>query len=339
MWNKIYLFFCSAILCSCGNSKKVAEINPETNTTKIYQAAPDSLHARGIGVVGDDVFTANNNGFVYKFNLKTGQYVQLSQLELPELRDIYILSEDFFIALQSKEQSVLLQSKGLVEAMINPFQYKTFLDGLDINVNGSGIVMGDPLEGKLYVALTNDYGKTWTQSFAPELNATEGEAGFAASGTNVQVLNDSTFAFVSGGMKSRFFKTMDFGKSWFTVNLDFKSSEASGPFSMHFWDEQNGIVVGGNYLEPNDTTQNCFLTTDGGKSWKKPLKTTFGYKSSVISCEGILFACGTNGIDISRDKGNTWEKFNNENAFALATYGTKVYATLAKGRLIEIKTK
>lgn len=339
MWNKIALLFCTAILFACGNSKQIVEVNTETNATKIYQAAPDSLHARGIAVVGDDVFTANNNGFVYKYDILKKEFVQLSQLELPELRDIYVLSEDFFIALQSAEQGILLYSKGLVETRVNPFQYKTFLDGLDINANGSGIVMGDPLEGKLYVALTNDYGKTWTQSFSPELNATEGEAGFAASGTNVQVLNDSTFTFVSGGMKSRFFKTTDFGKSWFTVNLDFKASEASGPFSMHFWDENNGIVVGGNYLEPNDTTQNCFLTKDGGKTWKKPSKTTRGYRSSVKMYQGILFACGTSGIDISKDKGNTWEKLCDDNAFALACTGTEVFATLNKGKVMVIWTK
>ena len=339
MRNKLFYIFTLFILLSCGNSKKMKKEIATFNQTQIFQVAPDSVHARGIAVVGDDVFTANNNGFVYKFNLKTGQYVQLSQLELPELRDIYVLSEDFFIALQSAEQAILLNSKGLVETRVNPFQYKTFLDGLDINSNGAGIVMGDPLEGKLYVALTSDYGKSWTQSFAPELNANEGEAGFAASGTNVQVLNDSVFVFVSGGKKSRFFKTSDFGKTWFTTDLNFKSSEASGPFSMHFWNENNGIVVGGNYLEPHDTIQNCFLTTDGGKTWFKPKKTTSGYKSSVISCNGKLYACGSNGIDFSLDNGNTWQKLNKENAFALASFNNKVYASLTKGRVMEINTK
>ncbi|MFN5416664.1 MAG: WD40/YVTN/BNR-like repeat-containing protein [Flavobacteriia bacterium] len=339
MRNKFFLLCAIVNLFSCGNSKKITSEIPTIHQTQIFQVAPDSVHARGIQVIDNEIFTANNNGFVYKYDISKKEFIQLSQLELPELRDIYVLSEDFFIALQSAEQAILLNSKGLVETRVNPFQYKTFLDGLDINSNGAGIVMGDPLEGKLYVALTKDFGLTWTQSFAPELNAIEGEAGFAASGTNVQVLNDSAFAFVSGGKKSRFFKTVDFGKTWLTTDLNFKYTEASGPFSMHFWDENNGIVVGGNYLEPNDTIQNCFLTKDGGKTWFKPLKTTSGYKSSVISCNGKLYACGSNGVDFSLDNGNTWQKLNSENAFALATFKDKVYATLTKGQVIEINTK
>lgn len=339
MRNKFFLLCAIVTLFSCGNSKKITSEIPTIHQTQIFQVAPDSVHARGIQVINNEIFTANNNGFVYKYDISKKEFIQLSQLELPELRDIYVLSEDFFIALQSAEQAILLNSKGLVETRVNPFQYKTFLDGLDINSNGAGIVMGDPLEGKLYVSLTKDFGLTWTQSFAPELNAIEGEAGFAASGTNVQVLNDSAFAFVSGGKKSRFFKTVDFGKTWLTTDLNFKSTEASGPFSMHFWDENNGIVVGGNYLEPNDTIQNCFLTKDGGKTWFKPLKTTSGYKSSVISCNGKLYACGSNGVDFSLDNGNTWQKLNSENAFALATFKDKVYATLTKGQVIEINTK
>ena len=332
------LFFLSpifALLASCASLPTPAKFKEKTGF-KTLQYGPDSLHARGIAVKDGFVYTANNSGLVYQYDLGKNSYKQLSQLELPELRDIHVISEDYFVALQSDEQSCLLLSKGLVEQRIDPFPRRTFLDGLDINANGSGIVMGDPLEGRLMVALTSDYGKTWTPCNSQVLDAEAGEAGFAASGSNVQVISDSTFIFVSGGKTARFFKTTDFGQSWMSVQLPFLSSEASGPFSVHFSDASTGIAVGGNYLEPNDTTQNCFITTDGGLNWLAPHKTTSGYKSSVTDLDGIWYACCTNGIDFSLDKGLLWYVLNHENSFALAGDKGKIYATLTKGRVLEI---
>lgn len=331
----LYILFTFCLFFSCARPLSPAQFL-EKAKTRIIQCAPDTVHARGISVIKDQIFTANNNGFVYKYDDNTNQYEQLSQLQLPELRDIAVFSQDYFIALQSAEYSVLLHSSQLVERIISPFTRKTFLDGIDLNQNGVGIVMGDPLEDTLQVALTRDFGKTWIRSHADELKAFEGEAGFAASGTNVQVINDTTFAFVSGGKKSRFFKSVDFGGTWAITELDFESSESSGPFSVHFWDNKNGVIVGGSYLKTDDTLQNCFLTRDGGKTWFKPKKTTSGYKSSVIKSGNVLYACGTNGIDFSLDNGISWYKLSDENTFALGQSEGKIYATMPKGRVLEI---
>lgn len=331
----LFLFFLLGTLLSCAPLITAEEFRQQTRS-RILQSGPDSVHSRGISVVNGQVFTASNNGFVYQYNPEAGSYKQLSRLELPELRDIWVLSEDYFVALQSNDASVLLLSNKLVEQRIDPFPKRTFLDGIDINARGHGIVMGDPVDGMLQVALTTNYGLSWTPSRSLKLLAHEGEAGFAASGSNVQVINDSTFVFVTGGKTSRFFKTSDSGKTWSAIPLNFKSSEASGPFSMHFQTEQRGILVGGNYLEPKDTTQNCFLTFDGGRTWLPPKKTTSGYRSSVIEYLGVWYACGTNGIDFSLDLGLSWHKLSNENTFALAAANGKIYATMTKGRVLEI---
>lgn len=308
----------------------------EKTTTRILQYGPDSVHARGIAVEGNYIYTANDNGYVYQYDLKNNSFKQLTQLQQVELRDIHVISEDYFLALQSSDRSSLLLSKGLVEQLVDPFLRRTFLDGFDITENGHGIVMGDPISSRLQVAVTSDYGLTWEPCMSDILKADEGEAGFAASGSNVQAITDSIFVFVSGGKTSRFFKTTDAGQSWMSVQLPFLSSEASGPFSVHFSDLNFGIAVGGNYLAPNDTTQNCFVTFDGGYNWSAPPKTTSGYKSSVIELKGVWYACGTNGIDFSLDQGFSWHKLSDENCFALGVGNGKVYATMTKGRVLEI---
>ncbi|MCE3295450.1 MAG: oxidoreductase [Crocinitomicaceae bacterium] len=322
-------------LASCAPVSTPQSFRDKT-ASRILQYGPDTVHARGIAVKDNFIYTANDNGFVYQYDFSKNSYRQLTQLAQPELRDIHVISEDYFLALQSNDRSSLLLSKGLVEQLVDPFLRRTFLDGLDITANGHGIVMGDPISSRLQVAVTSDYGKNWEPCMSDVLKCDDGEAGFAASGSNVQALNDSVFVFVSGGKISRFFKTTDAGQSWMSVQLPFLSSEASGPFSVHFSDLNFGIAVGGNYLAPNDTVQNCFITSDGGYNWHQPLKTTSGYKSSVLEHNGTWYACGSNGIDFSLDKGQHWYVLNGENFFALAADNGKIFATMTKGRVMEI---
>ncbi|MES2589147.1 MAG: hypothetical protein V4622_09210 [Bacteroidota bacterium] len=317
---------------SCSNTKTIFKIQKET-TFEFIQYGSDTIHARGIAVFNDKIYTANSNGFVYSYDLKNKISDKLNEFPMVELRDIAVINDSAFIAMQSNDKSVIFSKNGKVKTEWLP-NLATFFDGIDINNHGFGILMGDPIDGELQVYLTKDFGKTWNKSSHPELKCTKGEAGFAASGTTVQVLNDSTFYFVSGGMASNLYKTSDFGLTWSKSPIPFKKSEASGPFSTHFWNEKNGICVGGDYMLPNDTLDNCFLTRDGGKSWFKPNKTISGYKSCVIKTGKTLYACGTNGIDFSIDLGLTWYKITDENTFSMTSFENKIYATTTKGRIL-----
>ena len=70
----------------------------------------------------------------------------------------------------------------------------------------SGIVIGDPIDGKFFVARTFDGGSSWQEiPLDKRPVADSGEACFAASGTNVRALDKDEAVFVSGGTKSRLF--------------------------------------------------------------------------------------------------------------------------------------
>ena len=49
--------------------------------------------------------------------------------------------------------------------------------------------------------------------------------------------------------------------------LLFKGTNTQGIYSVDFADENNGIVIGGDYSQPNDNFKNKAITSDGGKSW------------------------------------------------------------------------
>jgi hypothetical protein len=303
------------------------------------QYGPDSIHARGIQKHKKNIYTANSNGQIYCLNLKTKKYTQLTTKPNIELRDIYVKDKSNFLAMQSDDTCVLVHAsndnkKGF---LFSETKYNTFLDGMDINKNGFGILVGDPVNNYFQVFLTSNFGDDWKQINNENLKAKDGEACFAASGTICQVVNDSTYYFVSGGITSFLYHSSDYGKTWNKKNIPFNNFESSGPFSMRFWNEKEGIVVGGDYLMPNDTTSNCFFTKDGGISWVKPKNTTSGYKSCVIKAGKILYACGTNGIDVSNDLGLHWFKIGNENTFSMTFDKKYIYATSKNGKLITFK--
>jgi hypothetical protein len=87
--------------------------------------------------------------------------------------------------------------------------------------------MGDPVESVFSLYFSMDRGLNWTVS-RTAVKSYEGEAGFAASGTNVQLLGDSLIYFVSGGHYSRFFKSNDLGQTWEISELPYSSNNTSG---------------------------------------------------------------------------------------------------------------
>jgi photosystem II stability/assembly factor-like uncharacterized protein len=81
-----------------------------------------------------------------------------------------------------------------------------FLDAMEFWNEQAGIVIGDPIDGRFFIARSFDGGSTWKEipnDFKPK--ADSGEALFAASGTNIRVLDHDEAVFVTGGTSSRVF--------------------------------------------------------------------------------------------------------------------------------------
>ena len=316
--------------------------NAQNRTKKYLRATKDApvisytekeTYARGILAEGDRIFTANANGEVYVTNLATKTSKKLVGLdELKELRDIE-RSGEFYIAMKSGDNGRLLRfnSSGQSEMITYSEWDSSFFDGLDF-VENRGFMMGDPIEGAFELYHSENSGKTWERCEA-RIEAFDGEAGFAGSGTNVQVLNDSTYIFVSGGAKSRFFRSSDNGASWSTTLLPFYNEPSSGAFSVCFQNDSVGVVVGGDYLNPDLRLNSSYYTTDGGATWFNPEHPLRGYRSCVFEYNSVFYACGSNGIDFSLDQGKNWIPFADGNFFALSATPTKLVATIKNGNL------
>ena len=281
-----------------------------------------NCHARGITADKSFIYVSANDGSVYKINPKTKKSVQLVNLDNTggELRDIELVNHQI-LTMQSGDSGLVIN----VNTNQRSSFHSVFLDGMDFYGN-SGFLMGDPINDTFSLFSTINNGKTWNPCEGKIL-AKKGEAGFAASGSTVHCLNDSTFMFVSGGLKSRFFISTNFGATWKNYTIPFPESESAGPFSIVPFGKERFIAVGGDYKLPNDSVSTCFISTDAGKSWVEPINRPFGYRSCIITYKNMLFTCGTNGLDYSLDGGMRWTNINNQNYLSLTVFKNKLLAS------------
>jgi hypothetical protein len=305
----------------------------KNKTAKIIQYTTDKAYSRSILIKDSIVYTANSNGSMYATDLRTELSRNiLENKKFEEMRDLEI-SGDFLFGMQSGSYGLLAKTDGTKFIdYITPstsIWIDKFLDGMDFFGN-TGFIMADPKNGYFSLYYSEDGGNNWNECEG-KLQNMEGEAGFAASGTNVQVLNDSTFIFVSGGKKSRFFKSSDKGKTWKITSIPYMNSETSGAFSICMISETVGVIVGGDYLNPDLCMNTCFFTDDGGEFWINAEEQTRGYRSCVIHAKGVFYAAGTNGLDYSTDNGLTWKPFAHGNFFSLCADEKSLYATIPGG--------
>lgn len=184
-----------------------------------------------------------------------------------------------------------------------------FFDGVGFWDKKRGLIFGDPINGRMFLMETRDGGKTWSEiPFADRPQLVEGEAAFAASGTTIRTLPNGHVYIATGGVKSRLWHSRDYGHHWEVFETPIIQGKPSqGIFSIAFGDSLHGVIVGGDYTHPDSTTRNCFLTSDGGKTWIAPVSFPRGYRSCVEYIgHGFFFATGTNGTEIGVEGGRQW---------------------------------
>lgn len=96
----------------------------------------------------------------------------------------------------------------------------------------------------------------------------EGEAAFAASNTNIAVIDNHVWL-ASGSEKARIFHSSDKGTSWEVFNTPFiQGGKMTGIFSIDFYDMNLGVAFGGDWDNQSNNFSNKAITKDGGKSWR-----------------------------------------------------------------------
>jgi photosystem II stability/assembly factor-like uncharacterized protein len=309
-----------------------------------WQKQPVETNAslRGLSIVSKKILWASGTSGTFLRTIdggKTWKVGQVPDAEKLDFRDVEAFDANiaYLLSIGNGETSRVYKTIDGGETWKLQFKNtneKVFLDAFAFWDEQHGIAMGDPVDGHFYLMATDDGGNSWKSIETSKMPATKaGEAAFAASGTCLLAQGKSDVFLVSGGNAARVFRSTDRGLTWIASETPIiNGTSGSGIFSIAISDAKTGVIVGGNYEKPNETTNNLAFTTDAGKTWTLGSGLN-GYRSGVAFINSkTLIAVGSNGSDISTDNGKNWKNLDKENYNAVQAKGKNaVWAVGAKG--------
>ncbi len=270
---------------------------------------------RGLSVVDDRIiWVSGSNGIIGRSvdSGNTFQWMTVKGFEKSDFRDIEAFNETSAVIMSVSEPAYILRTADAGATWKVVYENTTkgiFLDAMEFWNEQSGIVIGDPIDGRFFIARTFDGGMSWGS--IPPKNypvADSGEACFASSGTNVRKLNNGEAVFISGGLHSNLF----IRDKKITLPI-IQGKETTGANSIAVKNSKIMIVVGGDFNTKDLITKNCFITKNSGKTWNSPTMAPHGYRSCVEYLDkNKWISCGLNGIDFSTDEGSIWNWISKE---------------------------
>ena len=345
---RYFFLLLSVFLCvSCNLSTA-----PNYKSLSIEQVFTDSLSIRAIAPIDSERvwFAANSGvvGFIEKAvpKLATIRYED----SLLHFRSIAVTKDAVFV-LSIANPGVLYKiavsgnEANSAEKVYLEKGEKVFYDSMAFFNSDEGIAMGDPVANCLSIIITRNGGDTWEKLDCGGLPAVEvGEAAFAASNSNIAIFNDQVWI-ASGGKRARIFYSGDKGSTWEVFNTPILQGKAmTGIYSIDFFDENIGIVFGGDWDNKAFNEGNKAITKDGGKTWnllsngKGP-----GYRSSVKFLPGSngqgIVAVGSPGISYSRDQGANWVELSKEGFYTIEFVNDSIAFASGRNKISKLTFK
>jgi photosystem II stability/assembly factor-like uncharacterized protein len=301
---------------------------------------------RGLSVVSDKIIWVSGSGGTVGKSLDGGAtwtWITVPGYEKRDFRDVEGFDEKTAVIMAIAEPADILKTTDGGKTWKLVYENKTagmFLDAMEFWNSKSGIVVGDPVNGRFFIARSFTGGDTWQDTVLERPKAEPGEGCFASSGTNVRPLDRDEACFVSGGPRSRLFirnKSIDLPILQGTTSTGANSVAVKDHNKYH--GGQHLIVVGGDFTKDTIQEKNCFLTNDGGATWIRPTSPPHGYRSCVEFIGGhAVLCCGTSGVDISDDDGINWQLISTTgfHACRVAKKGKAVFLTGSNGRIAKL---
>jgi photosystem II stability/assembly factor-like uncharacterized protein len=322
------LYFLSLVLFfSCAETAQ----EEETMDWEFLDPISNS-HYRGLYKANDaTLWLSGTDGFVARSidSGKTWEGDYIAGARGKDLRDIHGFDDQRAVVLSIADSARFFTTSlagGRWDLVYENNREGIFFDGMDFWADGEGLAFGDPINGRMFLAKSKDYGLSWTDYFPvsiPESITTEG--GFAASGTSILCIEDSIVLVGFGAVSDiRLFRSADRGANWEAISMPLKIGDSYGIYTMALNANGEVFATGGSFKEPEMMDSITAFSSDKGKTWQT-LNTypPSGYRSGLAFHPSLPLgiAVGTNGSDISIDGGKSWIRFS-EHGFNSVVIGS-----------------
>jgi hypothetical protein len=292
---------------------------------------------RGLSVVDDrTIWVSGSNGTVARSidGGNTWNWMTVTSFEKTDFRDIEAFDDRTAIIMGISEPAHILRTVDGGKTWTIVFEDSTkgmFLDAMEFKNEKEGRVIGDPIDGRLFIANTTDGGLHWTkEAWDNRPIVDSGEACFASSGTNIRYLH-KRWHLITGGMSSKLYK----GKNGSILPV-IQGKETTGANSIAGNNQRMLMIVGGDFNNKDATTQNIAISYNGGHTFQRASTPPHGYRSCIEYIDNKEWiTCGLNGVDITKDNGNTFTLISNTGFHVCrkAKKGTAVFFAGGGGRI------
>lgn len=301
----------------------------------------EGIHSRGLALTEDRIYVGGERGIISSFDYEGNDKGRDVVNNIEDFRDIDVVHDSTVLYLNSGSNGIIVrQERG--QPKQNVFvQPGVFLDGMDFWDDQNGMAYGDPLKRRFFILTTDNSGGSWTR-LKPEVlpNPVDNEAGFAASGTGLDCVGDSTVFIGTGMCKSpRVLVSHDRGASWEAKETPMVGGDSHGIYSLYFWNENEGVIIGGSYVYPDLNDSICFYTPDGGNTWLDRSNGLGGYCSTIQGNKdgSLLIASGRTATYYSTNKGETWDLLFEETYYSCKVNDEYIVFSGKKGKFRILK--
>ena len=344
-----------------------------------FQQKLNDASLRGLCVVDDSLIWASGSGGTVVKTADAGKSwknVSPAGCEELDFRDIHAFDADNAVAINAGQPAVFYRTQDGGESWKKVFEHaneSAFFDAVAAISSTHLIAMSDPVDDRILLVESTDAGETWTElpvERRPE--KLPGEAGFAASGSNMITDPDTGTIFLALGSaeegteheSSRIVYSTDAAQTWETVVCPIKRNPSSGIFSLSYLPSKQLVAVGGDYLKPEEKAGIISIVVFENRVEKiqrridelvlefnnlatfaeciVPKTSPSGFRSGVTFTQlqdeqTLVVTVGTNGGDYSLDDGQTWQSFSEENFHAVKSTGSgTIWASGGKGRIAKL---
>lgn len=314
---------------------------------------------RSLSVPSDQIVWASGSKGMIARSIdagKTFEWLQVKGYEKRDFRAMHAWNDQEAIIVAVAAPAIVLKTKDGGQNWYQVYENKDtamFLDAIHFKNDYNGTIIGDPIDGVIFMLTTNNRGETWekipSSYFTSTLN--HGEAFFASSNSNLVQVGQNQFL-VTGGFTSRIWNN---GIANDMPILQGTNSTGANSIAVSP-NQEKLIIVGGDFTQDKKSESNIIgyrLLLEPKSDYKhqtkkkkilQPLKLASpnGYKSSVEFINNqLVITCGSSGVDISTNSGKSWQKISDASFHVVKKKANQNGAYLAGsgGRIGYVKFK